>query len=538
MPSPSPEPSIKSANSAHGHEDERVSRRPGSALSFRLGPRGSSQPADDSRRRSIQFSVGSPNSPSFPRRTGSIKSPLSSRQQAHDKKVVARVPSPPPPDTYQRGVSFDTFDNRDATDFSFTLNYKHRGYQLTRRSRTFLCGTDQNEYSDFALEWLMDELVDDGDEIVCLRVVEKDSKIASDSSVEEGKYRKEAEKLFKQVIQKNSQDEKAISLVLELAIGRVQEIIQRMIQIYEPALLVVGTRGRNMNSMQGLLPGSVSKYCLQQSPIPVIVVRPSAKREKKKKKRLADPTRRNYNNILQMSEKRGSGLFNIPDNSDNSLLRNADAEAVAVAKAIGLPRSAYQSREHLHGHSRDTLSSKSSDLEEKLADKLAVHTELEIPRAESPNAVVMKSPILGDLDTPSITESESESDAKGTAQPVATEPAADLNKDPQDVSSETAVSGNDEVENSSNSGAGYPNIVVQQLEDGPSPGSAEPGQGYETPISASAGSSGTVTPKNIEATEPGSSDDGTSVSNSALSQPSEADSAHKDEKQANETTEA
>lgn len=75
----------------------------------------------------------------------------------------------------------------------------------------------------------MDELVDDGDEIVCLRVVEKDSKIASD--VEEGKYRQEAEKLFKQVIQKNSQDEKAISLVLELAIGKVQEIIQRMVSI-------------------------------------------------------------------------------------------------------------------------------------------------------------------------------------------------------------------------------------------------------------------------------------------------------------------
>lgn len=288
-----------------------------------------------------------------------------------------------------------------------------------------------------------------------------------------------------------------------------------------------------MNSMQGLLPGSVSKYCLQQSPIPVIVVRPSAKREKKKKKRLADPTRRNYNNILQMSEKRGSGLFNIPDNSDNSLLRNADAEAAAVAKAIGLPRSAYHSREHLHGHSRETLSSKSSDLE----DKLAVQTDLEIPRAESPNAVVMKSPILGDLDTPSITESEGEYDTKGTAQPAVTEAAAD-SKAPQNVSRETAVSGNDEAENSSNPTGGYPNIVVQQLEDEPSPGTVEPGHGYETPISASAGSSGTVTPKTLETTELGSSEDGTSVTNSAMSQPSDADSSHKDETETNQTTEA
>ena len=132
--------------------------------------------------------------------------------------------------TYQRGVSFDTFDNKDATDFSLTLNYKHKDYVSTRQSRTFLCGTDQKDYSEFALEWLIDELVDDGDEIVCLRVVEKDSKIASDASVEQGKYRLEAQKLLDQVIEKNSQEEKAISLIMELAMGRVQDIIQRMVR--------------------------------------------------------------------------------------------------------------------------------------------------------------------------------------------------------------------------------------------------------------------------------------------------------------------
>lgn len=112
------------------------------------------------------------------------------------------------------------------------MNYKHKGYQSTRRSRTFLCGTDQNDYSEFALEWLIDELVDDGDEIVCLRAVEKDSRIASDLAIEEGKYREEAEKLFEQVIQKNSHNEKAISLVLELAVGKVESIIQRMVSCY------------------------------------------------------------------------------------------------------------------------------------------------------------------------------------------------------------------------------------------------------------------------------------------------------------------
>ena len=45
----------------------------------------------------------------------------------------------------------------------------------------------------------------------------------------------------------------------------------------------------------------MSKYCLQHSPVPVIVVRPSSKRDKKKAKRKADPGRRVYQDILQQS---------------------------------------------------------------------------------------------------------------------------------------------------------------------------------------------------------------------------------------------
>ncbi|PYH96090.1 adenine nucleotide alpha hydrolases-like protein [Aspergillus ellipticus CBS 707.79] len=319
-----------------------------------------------SRRKSIQFNIGGQEQPpqiqqlQLPSRSASAagrrRSP-SHVSQIHDKesRSVSRGPSPPPPQTYERGVSFDTFDNPDAADFSLTLNYKHKGYQSTRRSRTFLCGTDQNDYSDFALEWLIDELVDDGDEIVCLRAVEKDSSIASDAAVEAGKYRKEAEKLFEQVIQKNSQNEKAISLVLELAVGKIEGVIQRMIRIYEPAVLIVGTRGRNLGGVQGLLPGSVSKYCLQQSPIPVIVVRPSTKREKRKKKRLADPTRRNYNHILEMSERRGSNIFDRSSSRDSSVSKLPDEEA-AVAAALGLPQSYQTSRSSLSTSERSSVS--------------------------------------------------------------------------------------------------------------------------------------------------------------------------------------
>ena len=191
-----------------------------------------------------------------------------------------RMSSPPPPAQFRPSVSFDTFSNPAASDFSLTLNRKHRDYEYTKRSRTFLCGTDTNEYSDTALEWLIDELVDDGDEVVCLRVVEKDSKEASTWSRGQGKagYKKEAERFLEEIEKKNT-DDRAISLVLEFSIGGVQDTIQKMIRIYEPAMLVVGTRGRSLTGYQGLLSsGSVSKYCLQYSPVPVMVVRPCLKR--------------------------------------------------------------------------------------------------------------------------------------------------------------------------------------------------------------------------------------------------------------------
>ena len=137
-----------------------------------------------------------------------------------------RMSSPPPPETYKRGVSFDTFDNRDATDFSLTLQYKHKDFKHTRQSRTFLCGADQNDYSEFALEWLIDELIDDGDEIVCLRAVDRDSNAAT---VEGGKYKDQAMKLLRSVIEKNSHEDKAISLIMELALGKVEKVIQRMV---------------------------------------------------------------------------------------------------------------------------------------------------------------------------------------------------------------------------------------------------------------------------------------------------------------------
>lgn len=177
---------------------------------------------------------------------------------------------------------------------------KHQDYAFSRQSRTFLCGLDQNEYSASALEWLIDTLADDGDEIIALRVLDPRSRMAEEGQESEQIYRQEARKIMDEIVEKNDED-KAISIVVELSVGKVQTTIEKMIHMYQPDSLIVGTRGRALNGISSILPGSISKWCLQNSPVPVIVVRPDRKRSKAKKKRLNDPTRKSYLEILEKS---------------------------------------------------------------------------------------------------------------------------------------------------------------------------------------------------------------------------------------------
>jgi hypothetical protein len=80
---------------------------------------------------------------------------------------------------------------------------------------------------------------------------------------------------------------------------------------------------------------SFSKYCLQYSPVPVVVVRPTEKREKKKAKRAGDPSRQSYIHIL-------GGQKHEADSENSSVYEleptlTADEEAHRVAVAVGLP---------------------------------------------------------------------------------------------------------------------------------------------------------------------------------------------------------
>lgn len=102
-------------------------------------------------------------------------------------------------------------------------------------------------------------------------------------------------------------------------------------------MLIVGTKGRSHDGVQGFLVNrsSFSKYCLQYSPVPVVVVRPTEKREKKKLKRIGDPSRQSYISILaghkHEADSDNSSVYELEPNI------TADEEAHRVAVAVGLP---------------------------------------------------------------------------------------------------------------------------------------------------------------------------------------------------------
>ncbi|KAL9129363.1 MAG: hypothetical protein Q9217_002163 [Psora testacea] len=229
--------------------------------------------------------------------------------------------------TYKPRITFDLFANQSATDPSFTLISQHKRYARKRGFRTYLCGTDESDYAAFALKYLIDELVDDGDDIVCVRVVDKDSDIASDFSIKAADYKMKARQVHEQVQEMLDGDNRpAVKVVIEFAVGKVGETIDHMVNLHTPISVVVGTRGKSLAS-SSFSKGSVSQYLYQHSPVPVIIVRPQEVRLKHLRKRQGHPSRQEYSSIVEDNNVAGSVV-----------LEASQHEREAVAKAIGLPQ--------------------------------------------------------------------------------------------------------------------------------------------------------------------------------------------------------
>lgn len=70
---------------------------------------------------------------------------------------------------YLPKVSFDTFENPAAPIFSYTLRSGSEGYRRNRFTRVFLCAASQDESGSEALDWALESLVQDGDELIVFR---------------------------------------------------------------------------------------------------------------------------------------------------------------------------------------------------------------------------------------------------------------------------------------------------------------------------------------------------------------------------------
>lgn len=128
-------------------------------------------------------------------------------------------------------------------------------------------------------------------------------------------------------------------------------------------MLVVGTKGRSLGGIQGLVNtrNSFSKYCLQYSPVPVVVVRPDDKRLKKKEKRTQDPSRHSYAAMLAHNDGKheADSATSTPFELEKAI--PADEEAHHVAAALGLPAAFDPTIKTFHGHLAQRNESPSSN---------------------------------------------------------------------------------------------------------------------------------------------------------------------------------
>lgn len=263
-------------------------------------------------------------------------------------------------------VSRVSFDDTNASgrgggtgfDQSYTLRATTSGFVRTRESRTFLVATDLNAYSMHALNWCIDSLIEDGDELVVLRVLDPSTSSVSltRSSLSE-LAKEEASSLMKTVAERNStysqtyesQDSIAhrhdnithshddnynggdddddgseaiteIGITIEHVVGKVQESIQKVIKVYLPDSLIVGTRGRSDSLLKSAFIGSVSRFCVAECAVPVVVVRPAVKVRKTVDKREG---RQTYKDLVEGPSRPGSSAGN----------------EGRVSTGIGMPRS-------------------------------------------------------------------------------------------------------------------------------------------------------------------------------------------------------
>lgn len=113
--------------------------------------------------------------------------------------------------------------------------------------------------------------------------------------------------------------------------------------------------------------------------------------------------------------------------SDTNVAKLPAEEAAAVAEAVGLPRHF----QHAHTGSDSKLSMASSNAEEDNKDGTRAETPQQSPEIEDEHiSRVLKSPGLGNLESPPESESESETESRGRDRSFHVEMIPPVTQDP------------------------------------------------------------------------------------------------------------
>ena len=93
-----------------------------------------------------------------------------------------------------------------------------------------MCGTDESDYSAYALEYIIENLVDDGDTIVCVRVVDRESDMMKEFMSNQAEYRLAAQKVRKRVEKMlDANKGPAVKVIIELIVGKIGETMNKMV---------------------------------------------------------------------------------------------------------------------------------------------------------------------------------------------------------------------------------------------------------------------------------------------------------------------
>lgn len=240
-----------------------------SLLYRRLSSVSSGSDVASSKRKLSTTSTASDSSTKSPSQVGATGSPF---QKRISFDTISQTPSAPQPASsfkFARPSFSSASSMKPVVDSGacFSVSSKHVEHSTTYWSRSFLCSMSSVHNSKPALLWLVQNVMENGDELVCLKVVH-------DSSFEPVHYQHEAEDLLSEVVKALDTSLK-IKVVVEVALGSIKTVVRKTMLLYQPALVVVGTTAKTYsNVMRYMTRKTLSNYLLNHSPVPVIVILP------------------------------------------------------------------------------------------------------------------------------------------------------------------------------------------------------------------------------------------------------------------------